>query len=158
VDNFWSDFNIPIQDIDESMESINPAEAYRRQAIVVNKSAPLYAELEEKEEQLTKYKKLEKELRSRVLSQNMPVPSSSTRTNDLVDAFIISCSKKYVNSEGEETDVSENLLELSRNIITLEADITKLERRIRALESMADKCDRILNWQKFMGKVEIGRI
>lgn len=155
MDSFWDMYKLPIQRDFLDVEEINPIEAFRRQADAINFAGPLYAELEVLDARMYRVSKIYKELRDRVLSQNMPVPSSSTRTTDLVDAFILKCSHEFVTSNGEIKDISNNLLKLFRRKCKLEFKINRIERRLRALESMADKCDRVMNWAKFQARTEL---
>lgn len=155
MDKFWRSYTLPVQDEILELEEINPAEAFRRQADAINLAGPLYAELEHLRSRYTRVFKILKELRDRILSQNMPVPSGSTRTNELVDAFIYSCAKDFVMPTGIKRDVSEDLFKLARKKLDLEFQITKAEGRLRALELMADKCDRIMNWAKHEARLEL---
>lgn len=155
MDNFWTRVHyLPTQTDFLDLEEVNPAEAYRRQAVAINEAGPLYAELETVEEKLGRIDRALNSVKKRILSQNMPVPSSSTRNNDLVDAFVLHCSKTYENSKGDVVDVSEKLIRMERHKSILESRRDKLSRRIRAIESMADKCDRIMNWAKHEARLE----
>lgn len=154
---FWKMHHLPVQDDFVDVESINPAEAFRRQADAINYAAPLYDGLEKAEYTLERVNRVEKELRTRILSQHIPVPSASTRTTDLVDAFVLAKSKAFTMPDGTIKDVSESLLLLVRKKSKLELQVHKLQRRLRALEAMADKCDRIMNWAKHEARLEVGR-
>lgn len=154
---FWKMHHLPVQDDFIDVESINPAEAFRRQADAINYAAPLYDELEKAEYKLERVNRVEKELRTRILAQHIPVPSASTRTTDLVDAFVLAKSKAFTMPDGTIKDVSESLLLLVRKQSKLELQVHKLQRRLRALEAMADKCDRIMNWAKHEARLEVGR-
>lgn len=145
---------LPTQDQFLDLEEINPAEAYRKQAEAINEAGPLYAELESLENRHHRVQSTLKDLRSEVLSQNMPVPSSSTRTTDLVDAFILSCSKNYKSPTGETKDISHSLRKMERVKSKLESRISQISRRLRAIEDMAEKCDRIMNWAKHEARLE----
>lgn len=153
--DFWLKYNIPVQDEYLELDSLNPADAYRKQADAINYAAPLYEYLEHIDFQLERVVRIEKELRSRILAQNMPLPSSSTRTNELIDAFILNKSIVYITESGEIKDISNFLLKVSRKKSKLEYEKSKTERRLRALESMADKCDSILNWNKHEARLEL---
>lgn len=145
---------MPMQDEFIDLEEINPAEAYRKQAEAINAAGPLYAELESLENRYHRVSSTLKDLRSAILSQNMPVPSSSTRTTDLVDAFILSCSKNYVTASGEIKDISSSLRKMEKLKYKLEYKISQVSRRLKAIEDMADKCDRIMNWAKHEARLE----
>lgn len=157
MSSFWNKYNLPVQDQYIDVDSINPAEAYRRQADAINYSAPLYAELESLEHRLERVLRVEKELRTKILAQNMPLPSTSTRTNDLVDAFVLNNAPHFRMEDGTIRDVSSTLMKFAREKSKLLLAINKTERRLKALESMAEKCDRILNWSKHEARLELGR-
>ena len=153
--DFWKKYNLPVQDEFIDLDTINPAEAYRRQADAINYAAPLYDELEHLENMLERVQRVEKELRTKVLSQNMPLPSSSTRTNELIDAFILNCATHFKLQNGETKDVTDILLNLIRRKFKLEHKKAIVERRLRALESMAQRCEAILNWKKHEARLEL---
>lgn len=154
-DNFWTRVHVlPTQDDFLDVENVNPADAYRKQADAINESGPLYAQLESLEQRLQRVDLVYKELRTKVLAQSMPVPSSSTRTNDLVDAFILSQAKIFKTKEGMIKDISEMLVNLEKRKLKLEGEIAKVNRRLRAIEALADKCDRIMNWAKHEARLE----
>lgn len=154
----WGKYSIPVQDDFLDVENINPAEAYRRQAWAINVSGPLFAELEQVDDQLSSIRTKEKRLRTKILSQNMPLPSTSTRTNDLVDAFIYNKAENYSNEEGEIHDLRPYIDSMQKEIAVLENRRSTLERRLKAVEGMADKCDRIMNFAKHQARIELGRI
>lgn len=158
MDNkFWNRLYVPIQDEDLNVEAINPAEAYRRQAEAVNLSAPIYAELEVVDSLLRKAEHLESELTRVVLAHHMDsLKSVQTRTNDLVDAFVLSAAAS-VPINGKYRDLRPHLLKIRRRIARLTARKSKLERRLKAIEYTTDRLDSVLNWNKFIGRLEYGR-
>lgn len=155
--SFWDRIYVPIQTEDEDVEAINPAEAYRRQAEAVNLSAPIYAELEVVDSLLKKAEHFESELTRVVLAHHMDsLKSVQTRTNDLVDAFVLAAAEK-VPINGQIRDLRQHLLKIRRRIARLEARKAKLERRLKAIEYTTDRLDSVLNWNKFLGRLEYGR-
>lgn len=153
--DFWLKVHsIPTQFDSYELEEINPAEAYRKQAEAINAAGPLYAELESLENRLHRVALTLQELRARILAQNMPLSSTATRTTELVDSFVLHASTSYKNSEGVTSDVSQSLLRMVRLKSSLELKISHVTRRLRAIESMADKCDRIMNWAKHEARLE----
>jgi chromosome segregation ATPase len=153
---FWKTYSLPIQDEFIDVDSVNVADAFRKQADAINMSGPIYAELEVLETRLERVLRIEKELKQKVLAQNMPVHSASTRTNDLVDAFTLKCSETYEMADGSTKDISDMLVSLSRRRSKLEIRITHLQRRLKAIETMADRCSEIINYWKFTTRLESG--
>lgn len=158
MDNFWNNYTLPTQDSFLDIEEINPAEAYRRQADAINLSGPIYAEIERLDARFYRISRVEKELRTRILAQNITNIKSTFRSSELLDAFIVHSAQKYVTDEGEIKDVSETVIRLGKRRQELDAKLKRLNKRIAALESMADKCDRILNWAKHQARLELGLI
>lgn len=156
MSNFWSNYTLPTQDEIFGIEEINPAEAYRRQADAINLSGPVYAELERVEALLGRVIRVEKELRARVLSQNISRINSTLRGSEILDAFLLEAAVDFEMPDGSIRDVSENLVTLARRRQKYDSARAKLIRRITALDSMADKCDRILNWAKHEARMELG--
>jgi hypothetical protein len=156
MSEFWKKYELPTQDDFFNIEEINPAEAYRRQADAINLSGPIYAKLEQVEASLGRVVRVEKELRSRILSQNIDRVNSTLRGAELLDAFLLDAAREFIMPDGSLKDVSEELSRLSRRRQKYETLRAKLLRRIAALDSMADKCDRILNWAKHQARVELG--
>lgn len=154
---WWDSLKVPTQDQFDDIEYVNPAEAFRRQADAINLSSPLYEELETVEAWLTRARSIEKELIRRILAQNMTgLKSVQTRTNDLVDAFVLDAATRY-QVAGETKDISDSLLKLRRRIERYEGRKVRCERRLRAIQGMADRCEAILNWHKFAARLEVGR-
>lgn len=153
--SFWDKLNLPTQDLFDDIEYVNPNDAYRLQIDVLNKSSELYAELEEVDQKLQKAEAVEKELVRAILAQKMDdMKGTQTRTNDLVDAFVYAAAANYVTEEGETVNLQPKLRRLRRKIIILQDRKNKVERRIRALSTAADICDRILNWNKHLARLE----
>ena len=153
--DFWLKVHsLPTQFDLYELEEINPAEAYRKQAEAINAAGPLYAELESLENRLQRVSMTLKELRARILAQNMPLSSTATRTTELVDSFVLSASYEYTNSEGVTRNISDSMMKMERLKGSLELKIAQVTRRLRAIESMADKCDRIMNWAKHEARLE----
>ena len=153
-DKFWQKYVLPTQEDFFDVETINPAEAYRKQAEAINLSGPLYAKIETAEAQLGRIIRVEKEIRSRILLQSWPVPGS-IRTNELLNAYILENAENFITPDGYIRDAREFLLKLERRKQVLEADIKKFWRRIEALDAMTDKCDRVLNWAKHQARMEL---
>ena len=156
MSSFWKKYEMPTQEDFFDVEEINPAEAYRRQADAINLSGPIYAELESIEAKLARVVRVEKELRIRVLSQNIDRVNSTLRSAELLDAFLVDAAQDFIMPDGVLRNVSEDLLILLRRRQKYEVRVKKLVRRISALEAMADKCDRILNWAKHQARLELG--
>jgi hypothetical protein len=156
---WWDQLQIPIRPDDDELsdiEVINPAEAYRRQALAINLSGPLYAELELTDLWLRKAKRIESEIRRQILAQEMAgLKHTQTRTNDLVDAYILASAERFKSPTGKVKDIRPFLLRLRRRIERLEAQKERCERRLRALANMADYCDRILNWAKHEARLQL---
>jgi hypothetical protein len=154
---FWDKLTLPTQDTYDDIEYVNPAEAYKRQVNAINLSSPLYAELELVSAWLGRAKRIEREITRRVLAQEMSnLKGTQTRTNDLVDAFILSASADF-QIGNKIKDIRPFLIKLRRKIDRLEVSKEKLERRLKAIEKMADRCDIILNWNKHEAKLELQR-
>jgi len=151
---FWEQYHLPSQEDYFDVEVINPAEAYRKQAEAINLSGPLYAEIEIAEAQLARILRVEKELRSRILLQNFPVPST-VRNSELLNVYILENAKGFVTPDGYIRNVTETLLTLDRRKQKLETQIKRAWRRIQALDSMSDKCDRVMNWAKHQARMEL---
>jgi len=153
---FWKKYYIPLQtNFLEEFEDINPAEAYRRQAEVINMSGPIYAEIESLEARLHRVSKVENEIRTQILAQNLNNMKSTFRNSELIEAFILESAAQFYMPNGELRDVSVELIRMSRRRKNLEFKIKKLQKRIQALEAMADKCDKILNWAKHQARLEM---
>jgi len=154
MDKFWEKYTLPVQEDFFDVESINPAEAYRKQAEAINLSGPIYANIEIAEAQLGRIVRVEKELRSRILLQNYPVPAN-VRNNELLNVYILESARSFITPEGYIRDVTEILLKLERRKQVLEEKIKKLWRRVQALDNMSEKCDRIMNWAKHEARMEL---
>lgn len=153
--DFWIRVHsLPVQDDFLDLEEINPADAYRKQAEAINAAGPLYAELESLENRFDRVNLTLKEIRGKLLSQNMPLSSTATRTSELVDAFVLSAAENYRDEQGEIKNVQNSLLRMERLRGKLETRIAQVTRRLRAIEAMADKCDRIMNWAKHEARLE----
>jgi hypothetical protein len=158
MEDFWSEINIPEQNEFVGADVVNPADAFRKQALVVNLSGPIYAELELVDRQLRKVDAAEKELIRRILAQQIDtINGTKTRTTDLIDAFVLASAEFFV-QDNETKDVRPYLIKWRRRISTLEARKAKLERRLKALLQMADAADRILNWDKHLAKLELAGV
>lgn len=153
---FWEIYTIPVQEDVIGFEPINPADAYRKQADAINQAGPIHAELEVLEARLHRVETIETELKRRILAQNMPLPSSSTRTTELVEAYILHKAEEYLSTDGTIKDVSGYLSRLHVRRAGLQRSINKLQKRLRALQAMAEKCDSILNWAKYEGRLHSG--
>lgn len=153
---FWKQYKLPVQDAYFEVEEINPAEAFRRQADAINSAGPIYAEMEHLEARLYRISTVERELRTRVLAQNIGRIKSTFRSAELIDALILDAAVTFIMPNGQIRDVGENLLKLARRRLELESRLRRLNKRLQALESMADKCDRILNWAKHEARLELG--
>ena len=156
MSDFWNKYHVPVQDEIFGVENINPAEAYRRQAEAINLSGPIYAELEVVEKKLARVVQVEKELRSRILAQNMDRINSTLRGSELLDAFLLEAAQDFLMPDGTFRNVSENLVTLARRRQKYELQRSQLMRRITAIEDMAEKCNRILNWAKHEARIELG--
>jgi hypothetical protein len=156
LSDFWDKYYIPVQNELFDIEEINPAEAYRRQAEAINLSGPIYAEIESIKDKLSRVIRIEKELRSRVLAQNIDRINSTLRGAELLEAFLLDAAKDFMMPDGTIRDVSETLIRLARRKQKYEHRVSQLMRRISAIEAMADKCDRILNWAKHEARMELG--
>lgn len=154
----WSKLRIPTLPIDDDyLDYVNPADAFKKQADAINMAAPLWEELEEVNIRLDKYTRLERELVRRILADNMSaMKGTQTRTSDLVDAFVLEAAKTFKTEEGEK-NVTRLLLRLRRNIEKMQSRKDLLERRLRAVEKVAEFCDRIMNWVKHEARLEMGR-
>lgn len=153
--DFWKKIHrLPMQQDFLDMEEINPAEAYRKQAEAINVAGPLYAELESLENRLNRVTTTQKSLKSQILAQNMPISSTATRTNDLIDAFVLSAAKNFKDANGHTKDITDSMLNLEKLRSSLELRISQTARKLKALEDMADKCDRIMNWAKHEARLE----
>jgi hypothetical protein len=127
----WDRLRIPVQEDLEDIEYINPAEAYRRQAVAINMASPLYAELEQVDAQLHKYDRIEKEVRRVILSRNInALKGTQTRTNEMIDAFVLEAAGDYEMANGTRKDIRLFLLKLRRKVSTLDARRDQLERRL----------------------------
>lgn len=156
--SFWESLVLPTQDRYDDVEYANPADAYRLQIDAINTSSKLYAELEQVDEQLRKAELLEKEVVRAVLAQNMAeMKGTQTRTNDLVDAFVYAAAAHYKTAEGVEVNLQPRLRKIRRRITKLEHQKDLLERRLRAVNTVADICDRVLNWNKHLARLELAR-
>lgn len=153
---FWNKLTVPTQDEYLDVEYINPAEAYRRQADAINLAAPLYAELEVVDAQLSRASRVERELTRRILAQAMKgMKGVQTRTNELIDAFVLAEAERFRMDDGTVKDVRHHLLKMRRRIERLQVRKDKLERRLKAIQMVADYCDRIMNWAKHEARLEV---
>lgn len=156
--DFWNNYYIPVQDENPEAESINPADAFRRQAEVINFSGPLYAELEVVEAQLKRAQRVEDELKRRILAQGMAdLSGTKTRTSDLVDAYVFTLAE-WFELNGITRDIRPQLLRLRRRISRLEVKRDKIQRRLRALADMAETCQKTLDWVKHSDRLELSGI
>jgi hypothetical protein len=152
---FWDQYYLPEQNDRDDVEIINPAEAFRKQAVSVNLSGPIYAELEVVEAQLRRVQRAEAELQRRILAQQMDdLKGTQTRTNELVDAYVLSAAENF-QLEGRIRDVRRFVLRWRRRADRLQGRKALLERRLRALSSLAEICENVLNWDKHQARLEL---
>jgi hypothetical protein len=158
MDQFWNEFRLPEQQEHGDVEIINPADAYRKQAVAINMSGPLYAGLEVVEARLRRARRIEAEIERRILAQEADsMKGTQTRTNELVDAFILAAAENFLH-KGQLKDVRQLLLKWRRRIDKLEAEKLKLERRLRALQQLAEICQKVLDFEKHLARLELAGV
>ncbi len=151
---FWSEFSIPVQESDLSVNFANPSDVVRSLIKSRNWMGTLSENIIRLDQTLhkeqRKYNRLEHMLKDKivlVLSRSFPIPGAAIKNKETQDAFIIN------NCSDEEKTILGDLRSENRHLIATIEELRQMKNSFeimkKSLEKTTDWLIQYLNWHKF---------